>query len=336
MEERSTAMGADYRRCYPRTVLTSTDLRRALLDRLIDDAGLFPPARLSMADALAGHAANRIGPLAWIQGRFVVPVSRLGEIRAAWPEGLAALRLSVIADTAGAADEGTFADALAADLAAAATAKRDDARLRVEVVEVRVPGPSTVADVAPAIRRAAFAGPISSFVEAADSTDADALRVLVGAVAAERAAGTTRAGAKIRTGGLEAPMFPAPGDVAAFLAACVAEEVPFKATAGLHHPVRGDDPASGLRMHGFVNLLAAVALLRAARLDVAEGAANVAEIVAEEDPTAFVVTADEFGWRDRTVDAAGVASVRNESFTAYGSCSFDEPTADLAALGWLP
>ncbi|MEO8247558.1 MAG: hypothetical protein ABI622_10615 [Chloroflexota bacterium] len=313
-------------------MLTTTDLRRTLLERLVDDAGLFPPARLPMADALTGHAANRVGPLAWLQGRFIVPASRLGEMGAAWPEGLAALRLSVIGDSAGVADVGSFPDALEADLAAAAAAERADGRLRVELVEVRVPDPAAVALIGPAIRRAAFAGPVASYVEAADSTDADALRAHVAAVATERANGATRAGAKVRTGGLEPAMFPDPAAVAAFLAACVAEGVPFKATAGLHHPVRGDDPASGLRMHGFINLLAAVALLHAGELD----AASATTVVAEEDAGAFVVTADAFGWRGRTVEGPAVASVRAEAFTSYGSCSFDEPTADLAALGWLP
>lgn len=313
-------------------MLTSTDLRRQLLERLIDDAGLFPPARLPMAEALAGHAANRVGPLSWLQGRFIVPTSRLGEIDGAWPDGLAALRLSVIPDGAGGADEASFADALEADLATAAAAERADGRLRVELLEVRVPQPAAVALVGPAVRRAGFAGPVATFVEASDSTDADALRALVAAVAAERGAGATRAGAKIRTGGLETSMFPAPAAVAAFLAACVADGVPFKATAGLHHPVRGEDPASGLRMHGFVNLLAAAALLRAGELD----AASAADVVAEEQAAAFVVTEDAFGWRDLAVGAGAAASVRAEAFTSYGSCSFDEPTADLSALGWLP
>ncbi len=325
-------MGGDYRRCYPRGVLTSTDLRRHLLERLVDDAGLFPPARLPMGAALASHAANRVGRLSWVQGRFIVPASRLGEIGRAWPAGLAALRLSVIADGAGRADEASFGDALDRDLGTAAAAERGDSRLRVELVEVRVPAPHAVAQVAPAIRRAAFSGPIASFVEAADSTDADALRHLVAAVVAERAAGSTRAGAKIRTGGLEASMVPDPAAVAAFLAACAADEVPFKATAGLHHPVRGVDSTSGLQMHGFVNLLAATALLRAGTTD----AVSAAAVVAEEDPSGFVVTADAFGWRDTTVEAPAVASVRAEAFTSYGSCSFDEPTDDLAALGWLP
>lgn len=308
------------------------DLRRALLGRLIDDARLFPPARLAMPDALRDHAANRVGPLAWVQGRFIAPASQLDALTAGWPDGLAALRLSVVADTAGQTDGAGFAAALDADLAAAAALERADSRVRVELVEVRVPAPSLVDQVPPAVRRAAFAGPVATFAEAPDSTDPDALRATVAAVAGARAAGATRLGAKIRCGGLEPSMMPEPAAVATFLAACVAANMPFKATAGLHHPVRGIDPASGMRMHGFVNLLVATALLRSGALD--ERAA--AEVIGTEEASAFTVSADTLGWRELTVDAAAVASVRETAFTAYGSCSFDEPTGDLAALGWLP
>ena len=308
----------------------TTDARRNLLERLIDDAGLFPPARLAMPDALQGHAANRVGPLAWVQGRFIAPASALGTVVPAWPEGLPAIRLSVVADTAGQADGAGFAAALDADLAAAAALERSEARVRIELVEVRVPDPGHADVVTAAVRRAGFEGPVAAFVEAPDSTSADALRATVAAVAAARAAGATRLGAKVRCGGLEASMIPSPAAVAAFLAACVAGELPFKATAGLHHPVRGIDPASGMRMHGFVNLLVATALLRAAALD------DASEVIGEQDASAFTLAAEAVGWRELTVDAAAVASVRETSLTAYGSCSFDEPTADLAALGWLP
>lgn len=306
------------------------DLRRVLLERLIDDAGLFPPARLAMPDALRAHAANRVGPLAWVQGRFIAPASQLAAVVSAWPEGLAALRLALVADGAAGTDGAGFAGALDADLAAAAALERSDPRVRVELVEVRVPDPELTDAVTSAIRRAAFAGPVAAFVEAPDSTDPGALRGTVAAVVAARAAGATRLGAKVRCGGLETSMIPSPAAVAAFLGACVGAEVPFKATAGLHHPVRGIDPTSGMRMHGFVNLLAATALLRAGVVD------DATEIIGEQDASTFTLAAEALGWQELTVDAAAVASVRETAFTAYGSCSFDEPTADLAALGWLP
>ena len=50
-----------------------------LLDRLVDDAGLFPPTSLSMADALARHRSVR-HPM--LSGRFLVPGDRLEELSA--------------------------------------------------------------------------------------------------------------------------------------------------------------------------------------------------------------------------------------------------------------
>ena len=47
-----------------------------------------------------------------------------------------------------------------------------------------------------------------------------------------------RGRAKVRTGGLTPEAFPAPADLARFLYRCAKARVPFKATAGLHHPIR--------------------------------------------------------------------------------------------------
>jgi hypothetical protein len=44
--------------------------------------------------------------------------------------------------------------------------------------------------------------------------------------------------AKIRTGGVTADVIPSVEQIAEFLAACAEANVPFKATAGLHHPLR--------------------------------------------------------------------------------------------------
>ena len=55
----------------------------ALLDELIDYAGLFPPAALDMSPAVDAFARHRAGPLAEALGRFVVPVGRLGSL-ACW------------------------------------------------------------------------------------------------------------------------------------------------------------------------------------------------------------------------------------------------------------
>ncbi len=69
------------------------DARRALLERLIDHAALFPPASMPMAEALAEDRRARESKHAWMLGRFVVPASRLAEL------GDEERGLSVVADS---------------------------------------------------------------------------------------------------------------------------------------------------------------------------------------------------------------------------------------------
>ena len=54
-----------------------------LLDGLIDYAGLFPPAALSMPAAVAAYARYVIGTDRAMLGRFVVPAARLADFTAA-------------------------------------------------------------------------------------------------------------------------------------------------------------------------------------------------------------------------------------------------------------
>jgi hypothetical protein len=56
------------------------EARDALLGRLFDHAALFPPASMSMDDALAEDRRALESPESWLLGRFVCPASRVGEV----------------------------------------------------------------------------------------------------------------------------------------------------------------------------------------------------------------------------------------------------------------
>lgn len=252
-----------------------TAAQEALLARLVDDAGQFPPAAKPLDEAVADHLGARGGEHEWILGRFLCPASRLRE-------GLPA-PLGVVSD-------GEWRE----DLGAAV-------QLGADALELRDPGPDAYASLA--------AAPLQVFVEGA--ADLEALR----------AAGL---GAKIRCGGLTADAFPGDAQVAAFISECRRLEIPFKATAGLHHPFRTADARTGALQHGFVNLLAATAL------DVED----LEPVIAEDDPAAFSVSAQGLRWRDAQAGPDQIAAARS-LFTAYGSCSFEEPVEDLLRYGIL-
>jgi hypothetical protein len=190
-----------------------------------------------------------------------------------------------------------------------------DARLAgriVELVEARI-DPAWIPDTQQLVEAKLGEG-VRAFWELSPG------RGLSGAVAAVREA---RAGAKIRCGGATVP--PVEG-VAAFVAACRDAGVPFKATAGLHHAIRHGDA------HGFLNLLAAAVFAHAEGLREDE----LVTLLAEEDPAAFALDARGLAVHEHHADAEAIAEARAELFIAYGSCSFDEPVADLVALGALP
>lgn len=139
--------------------------------------------------------------------------------------------------------------------------------------------------------------------------------------------------AKVRTGGVTRDAFPAASDILRFLVACQRENVAFKATAGLHHPVRGSfnltyQPRSETgTMYGFLNLFLAAALLRRG-----DAESVVLEVLGETDARAFEFSNDSLGWRGHRVDGAALRKIRLEFAISFGSCSFREPVDELTAL----
>lgn len=212
----------------------------ALLRALIDDAGLFPPARLPMSEAVTAHLETRSGPYAPLVGRFLLPASRLDEFDEALPITFTGgpVRVGLIADLG--------VDALRAALDWASEPSFD-------VVLFEIPAPSSdPKDVDRIIDQLAGLG--DAFVELPRSKGwAD---YLTRNLAALRRAGF---GAKLRTGGLAAEAFPTEGEVAGFIAAAVRAEVPFKLTAGLHNALRHTDLTTRFEHHGFLNVALAVA-----------------------------------------------------------------------------
>lgn len=143
------------------------------------------------------------------------------------------------------------------------------------------------------------------------------VELALGSQLAERVATLAGLGlrAKIRCGGAHVPSVE---ELARFVRVCREAGVPFKATAGLHHPLRARE------RHGFLNLLAAAVF------------GNENEALADEEAASFAVERERFAWRGREASAEDVARVRRELFVAFGSCSFSEPVEDLKALGILP
>jgi hypothetical protein len=241
---------------------------RALLDRLIDYAGFFPPASLKLDRALANFDHYRASKHAWMLGRFVIPSAEVPS-NTNFP-------LAVLTDT-------------------------DHAR--ADAIE----------------SKRVISTPKPTYCEV-DIAQLDAVK----------AAGSF---AKLRTGGVTPQAIPSVDHVAAYITACADRRLPFKATAGLHHAIRSEhsltyEPGAPVaNMHGFINVFLAAAFAW-------HGERDIGWILSETDPGAFCF-GDRAHWRDKSLSTDEISAARTRFAHSFGSCSFEEPIADLQQLGWL-
>lgn len=314
------------------TTQTPTQAVRTLMAGLIDYAGLFPPAQLDLQPSIENFTRDRMGDNEWMLGRFVCPATRLEELsKAAAPlmPGTFATsgyrehahsepwRITVIGNAP--LDEciermRTFNDKHSTEVEGLAVA---------DAIEIKATDSDSLDETVETIP-----DEIMPFFEIPWDKDPRGLIAGLSGMAA---------GAKIRTGGVEPQMFPSCEQVAAFIAACAQADVPFKATAGLHHAVRGEyrltydlDAREGT-MHGFLNVFVAAALLKGLRLD----GERILPVLEERDASAFSFTGDSAGWKDLKVDLVSLARTRESFALSYGSCSFDEPVDELKSLGLI-
>ena len=296
---------------------------RTLLDGVIDYAGLFPPASLGMPAAVRNYAKYRADAQASLLGRLLLPVRRLSEFEDAatdlLPRGNPVFpwHLSVVSS-------GNLIQELEEIIDFNLYHARDEnaGAVVVDTLELKV-------ETVEHIQRAMYLIPrtITTYFEIPITSDPTELLDVIAGV---------RANAKVRTGGVAPKSFPAINDLARFICRCAAERLHFKATAGLHHPMRGNyklgyepDAESGT-MNGFLNVLLATAF---ARFDLSE--AEVCELLAEQSPTAFTFDNEGVQWRRHRLTTHQLALTRTQIVKAFGSCSFDEPIADLQMMNLL-
>ncbi len=332
---------------------------RAFLAGILDYAGLFPPAQLPLDQAIRNYARYRQELESWMLGRFICPASRLTEL-APFHEHFfqSGPPLVISALGRGGKDIDEFLRGLQADLEAIEAFEsrqpppfpspwegegRGGGRAVVDMYEVRLP-----ADLDPSKLEGyleLFAGywavigprPLMPFYEPAldqhwrtrITTLCRALDFSIGKTKGNRF--ERKGGLKLRCGGVEAAAFPSPEQVAHTIVTCRDFGIPFKATAGLHHPVRHYDASLRTPVHGFLNLFGAGILADVKNLTIEQ----VQQIIEDEDSASFRFDEAGFRWKDWQAPTSEIVLARQYAYLSFGSCSFDEPRDDLRALGLL-
>jgi hypothetical protein len=291
---------------------------RILLSEIIDYAGLFPPSKLSMPEAVINYATYKNSNYNWMLGRFVCPVGRLEEF------------LESARDFFSRDEKGVWKlSVLAGDDIYETIRRIEDFNLNnapsvvCDTLELKAETPETIEKYADAIP--------ANFTNYFEIPNDERLPDLISALAIKNQR------AKIRTGGVTTDLFPKTSEIIRFIRTCLAANIPFKATAGLHHPIRCFKPLTYEpnspkgTMHGFLNLFLATGFAREGyKPDVLE------EILEEEFEEVFEFDANGAYWqKEHFLNNAMLENLREAHINSFGSCSFDEPITDLQEIGIL-
>lgn len=318
---------------------------------IIDYAGLFPPTKLPLEPALRNFAEYRKGSHSRMLARFICPAGRLSEVDVLAGELFHSdeppWRFSALGSSG--LDAESFGSGLVGDVAAMRAFMQAHEGLAIaDAIETRLPGSVVTNRSTDATQ--ALVGQTAASVTKLDSILPTGrvqvyfeipflgewrpnTRSAISAVAAHNAQHSDSIGVKIRTGGVKASMIPTIEQVAFFIHTCRENGVPFKATAGLHHPLRHDSAEldAATKMHGFLNVFGAAVLSHALRIS----EPVFREILEDESAESFSFDDGGFTWRDHSVTSAQIALARREFANSFGSCSFVEPLEDLKTLKLL-
>lgn len=288
---------------------------KVLLSEIIDYAGLFPPSQVTMATAVSNFDQYLKSEHSWMLGRFIVPVSRLDEFSQEAEKFLNLKKpwhLSVLAS-----------DDLQKTLDLVAEFNLEyEGRAKIDTIEIKVEKAAEINEAAKILPHSLTA----YFEIPANDILADFITALA----------ITRKGAKLRTGGVTTDAFPSTDAIIKFMRVCIAANVPFKATAGLHHPIRCTKPltyesnAPIGTMHGFFNLFLSACFLRQDLNNL-----FVHRIMNENVSDNIQFEEDKISWMDQNLSMLTVTLTRQKNAISFGSCSFLEPVEDLQGIGLL-
>ncbi len=300
-----------------------------LVDQSVDYAGLFPPASLTLSD-VASHYANYLGsPASSMLGRLVIPVSRLDELQSLAAPLLTPVgqpwRISALLPTWSSADDSDFISAVEAIDAFNLGQPPTGPALQVGSIETKAESAEQIEALVPRLP-----ANVEAYLEIDHQSDPTAS---IQAIARLKNASVF---AKIRTGSVIADQIATLEQVARFLVTCAKNQIGFKATAGLHHPLRAeyrltyeDDAPRGV-MHGFLNVFVAAVIAFEHQVD----CETVEAILSESSAASFKFDSHRLVWRNYQVDSDRIKHWRAIGVRSFGSCSFEEPTTELQSLDY--
>lgn len=284
---------------------------KALLSSVVDYAGLFPPAKLNLPQAMANYAQYQMTPHSWMLGRFILPASRwreFEELLATW-EGKGSLSVILSGNWQSEIEKVVFLN--------------QENQIAITALEFPPLPPREIEQLLPHLP-----AKVDSFFEIPLGGDWEAYLTVIR---------HKNAAAKIRTGGITADAFPSVTQLCQCMFAFAQAQISFKATAGLHHPLPASYPLTYELdsphhvMHGFLNVVILAALIYWQKVTPDEAI----EVLNQSSSDAFQFQPDAILWNNHRLSLSEIEQARNNFFRSFGSCSFQEPIDDLKKINLL-
>ena len=298
---------------------------------MIDYAGLFPPANLSLDAAIENYAQYINSEDSWMLGPFILPVSKLDELHTYADLFLEKkpLKLSITGRKSDSKNQCLVQ--LKEDFEQIQSfSSQSHQWSSVEAFEIPLPPVVPTQVLLEDISKGAETLGMKVFCEVSLPTYDDWKGHVSGtldAIAVFNSVHSNQLAVKLRTGGVKAEMFPSTEQVAFVIAACRDRDLPIKFTAGLHHPIRMYREEVQTKMHGFLNIFLAGMLAYHLKLD----ENMIEEILTDEKANHFILADHRLGWKQLSITTEEIKELRNV-LCSFGSCSFDEPREELIEL----
>ncbi|USK70902.1 hypothetical protein [Peribacillus asahii] len=299
-------------------------------NRLIDYAGLFPPANLSLDSAINNYAHYKNSDDSWMLGPFILPVSQLKQLDSYIHLFSEEIPLTLSITGRKSSSETECKMQFQEDIKhISAFIDQYGNRVKVEMVEIPLPPDVPSLDLLVEISSSASDLNMKVFCEVPLIRDwKNHVSETLDAITAHNSLKESWIGVKLRTGGIKAEMFPSPEQVAFVMASCRDRNLAMKFTAGLHHPIRMYRDEVKTKMHGFFNIFMAGMLAATQNLHVKK----IEEILLDENSSSFSFHEDRLAWQHLSVTSQEIDKLRKTSLLSFGSCSFDEPKDELMEL----
>ena len=330
---------------------------KTFMKSLIDYAGLFPPAKLPLKDAINEYAQLLESENSWMLGKFIIPISRLNELDEFLPlfKNTGPLRLSVLGG--GGESEEEYLKNIKKNVSDINSYRQKHGdKIKIEVIECKMPTGPLNEDTVNQATQTLNQNKLYHFHEFSElpyvginySTDEDEsdwddniLPII------ELLAKTDNAGMKLRCGGITKEAFPSVEQVAAMIQTCAIKKIPLKFTAGLHHPIRHFADEYDEYMHGFINTFTASIFASTFPIPKTDQEKFrmfilLSHMIDDQTPENFSFEEEKIIWQVRDdrettfeLTSENITNARKENAISYGSCSFEEPIDDLTELGWM-